>query len=98
MINTIHGFWCVFKIFYFILQSSAVKYKKGLKNLKGEVLNLLPGEVRVFTTEVPVSCSLAHDGPLQVEVADDATRTEVEILFDNFNQIGIGLPILNSTV
>ena len=62
------------------------------------ILGILPGEVRVFTTEVPVSCSLAHDGPLQVEVADDATRTEVEILFDNFNQIGIGLPILNSTV
>jgi hypothetical protein len=44
---------------------------------------LFPGEF--FTTKVTVSSSLLVDGLEEVEFLDDDTRTEVEVVANDFN-------------
>ncbi len=43
-------------------------------------VGLFPGQIQVITAKVPVSSYLAVDGAAQVQVADDGTRTQIEVL------------------
>ena len=45
-----------------------------------------------------VGGSLAHDRAAQVEVTDDATRSEVKVLLDDFGQLSVGHAFLDSSV
>ena len=45
-----------------------------------------------------VGSSLAHDGATKVEIADDATRAKIEVLFDDFSQLSISHAFLDSSV
>src|SRR5687767_6359932 len=48
----------------------------------GGLVRLLPGEVVVLAAEVPVGGGLLVDRPVQVEVAPDRGRAQVEVLAD----------------
>jgi hypothetical protein len=54
-------------------------------HLQFQRLRFLPREILVG--EVAILCCLAIDGSGQVELADDHTRSHVEILLDNVNQL-----------
>src|SRR6202521_4808807 len=43
---------------------------------------VLPGEVRLVTAEMSISCGLAVDRPAQIEVTDDGGRAHREVLSD----------------
>ena len=68
------------------------------EDLEVESLWLLPGEVSVLAAEVAVSSSLSHDWSLEVEVADDASWAEVEVLVDDLDKVGVGETLLDGSV
>lgn len=57
----------------------------------GELLRLLPSEGGIVTAEVTVSSSGQVNWAAQVQVADDATDTKVEVVIDNLEQVLITL-------
>jgi len=57
--------------------------------VENEFLGLLPGVVRV--TEVTVRSGLEVLRPLEVELIDNDTWTEVPVLPDNLDELGVGL-------
>jgi hypothetical protein len=59
-------------------------------SLELKLLRLLPGEALVGT-EVSVLGSLEVDGLVQVELTDDDTRSEVEVLADDLDELLRGL-------
>merc|ERR1719253_1634269 len=67
-------------------------------HLKGKVLNFLPCEVRVLTSEVTVGSSLAHNRALKVKIPDDTSWTKIEVVLNNFSKLSIGLSVGNSSV
>merc|ERR1719253_767376 len=67
-------------------------------HLKGKVLNFLPCEVRVLTSEVTVGSSLAHNWALKVKIPDDTSWTKIEVVLNNFSKLSIGLSVGNSSV
>jgi len=70
------------------------------RSLEGEVLGLLPSEVRIVASEVSVGSGLPHDRAAELKVADDASRAEVEVLVDNLSKLGVCLSggLLGSSV
>lgn len=60
-------------------------------NLEGQVLGCLPREVRVFAAEVSVGGGLLEDGPAELQVAHEASGTEVEVVVDDLNNLLVGL-------
>merc|ERR1719253_110645 len=67
-------------------------------HLKGKVLNFLPCEVRVLTSEVTVGSTLAHNRALKVKIPDDTSWTKIEVVLNNFSKLSIGLSVGNSSV
>jgi len=66
-----------------------IDFLLNLTTLELQSLGLLPGED--FTTEVSVGGGLLEDGVLQLEVLDNAARSEVEVLLDNLHQLLLAL-------
>ena len=54
-------------------------------NLKLEGLGLLPSED--FTTEMTIGGRLLENRIFELEVLDDAARSEVEVLLDNLHEL-----------
>lgn len=52
-----------------------------------QVLDLLPSEVIVFSSEVPARSSLLINRPLQVEVLDDLSWPQVEVSEEDHLQV-----------
>jgi len=59
--------------------------------LEVQGLRSLPGEVSVVAAEVTVSGGLLHDRAAQVQVADDGSRAQVEVILDNLSDLQVGL-------
>mmetsp|Transcript_105698 Transcript_105698/g.227848 ORF Transcript_105698/g.227848 Transcript_105698/m.227848 type:complete len:405 (-) Transcript_105698:20-1234(-) len=59
--------------------------------LIGELLDGLPGEVRVVAAKVAIGSGLLHDRASQVEVTDDAAGAEVEVALDNLADLVVRL-------
>ena len=82
----------MFNLLLFLLDTLVPLFvRRELRNLVGEVLASLPGEVGVVASEVSVGGGLAHDGAAELEVADDASGAKVEVLVDNVGELGVGL-------
>lgn len=62
-----------------------------ISGLKFKILDGLPGEVGVNTTKVSVGRGLLHHRAAKVEVTDDATSTEIEVLLDDLDELQVGL-------
>ncbi len=60
-------------------------------NLELELLGLLPSEVSILTTEVTIRSSLLVDRASELEIADDATGAEIEVLEDDLEELRVGL-------
>lgn len=60
-------------------------------HLEVQGLRSLPGEVSVVAAEVTVSGGLLHDRAAQVQVADDGSRAQVEVILDNLGDLQVGL-------
>jgi hypothetical protein len=60
-------------------------------SLKVEVLRSLPCEVSIIAAEMSVSRGLLHAWSAQVQVTNDATGSEVEVVLDNLSQILVRL-------
>ena len=60
-------------------------------SLKVEVLRSLPCEVSIIAAEMSVSRGLLHAWSAQVQVTNDATGSEVEVVLDNLGQILVSL-------
>ena len=56
--------------------------------LQSQFFGLLPW--KVVSTEVTVGAGLLKDGVLQMQVLDNHTRPEVEVLLDNLGQLLVG--------
>jgi hypothetical protein len=56
-------------------------------------LRRLPKELLVVAAEVTVGGGLLVDGPLELEVPDDATRPEVEVLLEDLDELLLSLAL-----
>jgi len=69
------------------------EYIKILINLQsvgnGKMLGVLPSEL--LPAKVAVARGLAVDGVLEVQVLDDAARTQVEVVLDDLQQLLLGV-------
>jgi len=57
--------------------------------LKHELLRLLPAEL--VTAKVTIGARLAVDWLLQIQLLDDLARTQVKVLLDDLEKLGLGL-------
>ena len=62
------------------------------------LLRLLPGEVRVASTEVAESSSLLINGSLEIELLDDGAGSEAEVFLDDAHKVVISQALLDSAV
>ena len=70
----------------------AVVYRLSIRNcLEGKDLGGLPSEVGVSAAEVTVSGGLLEDGSAKVQVADDSSGAEVEVVLHDLSDLSIGL-------
>ena len=74
-----------FKVYY---NAKRLCFKTD-KQLPGKVLGGFPDEVGIFTSEMSISSSLAHDGTTKVTIADDTSRTKVKVVIDNLGKLRI---------
>ena len=52
-----------------------------------DAVQFLPGEIQIWTAEVPVSRGLSVNRPAQVEHFDDSVRSEIELFFDYLDNL-----------
>lgn len=52
---------------------------------------MFPGEIRVVATKVTEGSGLLVDGATQLEVTNDATRAEIEVIFNNLQNFSVRL-------
>lgn len=64
----------------------------------GEILGGFPGEVGIVSTEVTAGSSLLVDGSLEVEFLDDHTRSQIEVVGDDFLEIQIRVAFSSSVI
>jgi len=55
-----------------------------------QLLGLLPGEVRIVSSEMSERSCLEVDWTAEVQVSHDYSRTQVKVLLDNFEEFGVG--------
>lgn len=55
------------------------------------MLRSFPSEIRVVATEVTIGSGLLHDRTAKVQVTDDGSGSQVEVILHNFGDLGIGL-------
>jgi len=63
-----------------------------------QLLGLFPQEVGVIAAKVSVVSGLLVDGSLELQLLDDHARSEIKVLFNDPQQIGIGLSSLDGSV
>mmetsp|Transcript_13720 Transcript_13720/g.28343 ORF Transcript_13720/g.28343 Transcript_13720/m.28343 type:complete len:210 (-) Transcript_13720:710-1339(-) len=63
-----------------------------------EFLDSFPGKVGIVSSKVTIGSSFSQNGTTQVEVPNDAARSQVEILVDHSRQLSICHPLLDSSV
>lgn len=80
----LHHSWTVAIAVHFTV---AVQQALGKLGPDVELLGLLPTEL--FATKVAVTGRLLVDGLLQVQLAYDNTRPQIEVIFDNLQQVSI---------
>jgi len=59
--------------------------------LHGELLGCLPSEVRVASAEMAVGGGLLQDRSSEVQISDDSSRSQVEVLLHDLNELEVGL-------
>lgn len=64
----------------------------------GEILRSFPGEIGIVSTEMTAGSSLFVDGSLKVEFLDDHTRSQIEVVDNNFLEIQISVAFSGSIV
>mmetsp|Transcript_66092 Transcript_66092/g.133146 ORF Transcript_66092/g.133146 Transcript_66092/m.133146 type:complete len:399 (-) Transcript_66092:21-1217(-) len=65
---------------------------------KGQRFGNLPSEFRVVAAEVPISRCLLHNSALEIKIPDDATRSQIKIVFDNLREVGVRFPLRDGPV
>jgi hypothetical protein len=63
-----------------------------------ELLGLFPCEVSIIASEVSISSGLLVDRAGELEVTDDASRAEIEVVEDDRKEIRVGLSSLDSAI
>jgi hypothetical protein len=78
----------VFLLLHHVLSVPGGDYFVVLQN---QSLRLLPQKVRVFAAEVSKSGGLAVDGAAKLQFLDDHTRSQVKVLLNDLQQLGVAL-------
>mmetsp|Transcript_26154 Transcript_26154/g.72136 ORF Transcript_26154/g.72136 Transcript_26154/m.72136 type:complete len:257 (+) Transcript_26154:3690-4460(+) len=66
--------------------------------LQSEFLHSFPGKIRIISSEMSIGSRLSQNGATQVEVPNDATRSEIKVLIDDGCQIGIRHSFLDRSI
>ena len=104
LLNCCH-FKTIFKLFFSSVHHTSLIVSPLLNNLntyfpperflliqlEGELFGCLPSEIGIASAEVTVSGSLLQERATKIQVTDDGSGTQVEVLVDDFGKLLISL-------